>query len=140
LATPAVWSDCYFSFDGTAFSSFVRSLAIDQEVDAVEYTHMGSSFHINLSGLLNWAVEVELNQETSTLDAGLSPITRGTSAGYLVIREDNAAVSTGNKNFIASEARVFAYRPYGGEVGSMAIATLSMGPGGAAIFTTCSTA
>jgi len=143
LGVPSIWKDAYFSIDGVDLSGYVRSLSVDMEVDAVEYTVMGSSFHVNISGLQNWAVEAEFNQETSTVDAALSPVTRGTSAAYLLIRQFTTAIggaSSVNKGFIAADARVFAYRPYGGEIGGMAIATASFGPGGAAVFTTCSTA
>lgn len=140
MSIPAVWDNAFLSLDGTDLSAYVRSLAVDEEVDAVEYTAMGSSFHINLSGLQNWAVEVELNQATTVVDAILSPITGGTTARYLVVRQDNSAVSATNQNFIAESAIIVNYRPYGGEVGSMAIATAGFVPGSAAIFTTCSTA
>ena len=140
MGVPAVWTDAFLQIDQVDLSGYVRSIAVDMEVDAVEKTVMGDSFHRNISGLMNWAVEVEFNQETSTVDIIQSPLTGGTSYRYLIIRQTNAAVSTGNKSFLTSEAMVSAYRPYGGEVGSMTIATASLGPGGAAIFSTCTTA
>lgn len=140
MSVPTVWTNAYLTLDGVNLSTSLRSMALDLEVDAVEKTAMGDEFHQNLSGLLNWAVEIELNQATSLVDAILSPLTGGTSAKYLHIRQSNAAVSTGNKAFIAPEAIVTAYRPYGGEVGSMTIGTASIGPGGDAIFSTCTTA
>ena len=140
MGVPRVWTDAYLTLDGTNLSTSLRSMALDLEVDAVEKTAMGDSFHNNISGLQNWAVEVELNQATSLVDLILSQLTGGTCARYLHIRETNAAVSTGNKAFIAPEAIVTAYRPYGGEVGSMTIATASIVPGGDATFSTCTTA
>lgn len=135
MADPAVWMDAYLDVDGTNLTGYLRMLALDIEVDAVEYTAMGSSFHINLSGLKNWGVEAELNQATTVVDAILSPITGGTSARALTIRQTSAATATTNMQY-SGNAIVTSYRPYGGEVGSMAICTVSFVPAGALADTT----
>lgn len=135
MADPAVWKNAYFSVDGVLLTGYTRSLALDIEVDAVEFTAMGNTFHVNLSGLMNWAVEVELNQATSVVDAILSPLTGGTTARALVIRQTTEAAATTNMEY-GGAAIVTAYRPYGGEVGSMAIATVSFAPSGALAETT----
>ena len=135
MADPAVWKDAFLDVDGTNLSGYVRSLALDIEYDAVEYTAMGNSFHVNLSGLGNWACEVELNQATSVVDSILSPLTGGTSARVLTIRQTSQVTATTNMQY-AGSAIITAYRPYGGEVGSMTIATASFAPAGALAETT----
>lgn len=127
MADPAVWMDAFLDVDGTNLTGYVRSLAIDIDMDTVEYTYMSAGCHIFLSGLQNWAVEVELNQETSTVDAILSPITGGTSARALTIRQTSQVTASTNLQYSGS-AIISAYRPYGGSVGDMTICTVSFVP------------
>ena len=106
MAVPAVWKDAYFDVDGTYLTPYTRSLALDIEYDAVEYTAMGGAFHVNLSGLGSWAVEVELNQATSVVDAILSPLTGGTSARVLTIRQTSQVTATTNMQYAGSAIKI----------------------------------
>ncbi len=111
-----VFTNGFCSVAANDISSSVRAMTLNYSADTQEVTAMGDDTQINLGGLKNWSLEVELNQDfaSSALDSILFPLL-GTSVA-IEIRPDAGAVSTSNPKFTGSGI-ITDYPPLGGSVG-----------------------
>jgi hypothetical protein len=119
-----VLDNAFVEFDSNDLSSYVTSVTVSYEAEALDDTAMGDDTRSNLGGLKVWSVEVELNQDfaSSGLDSTVFSLV-GTT-GTIRIRQDSGTVSSSNPEY-SGTALLVSYPPFGNSVGDKATTSLS---------------
>jgi hypothetical protein len=128
-----VFSNAYFAVDSTAatqvnLSDHVRSVTLNYsntEVDATCMTDEGIS---RLAGLKDWSMDVEMAQDfaASKTNAIIFKKMNSTAPQVTVsFRPTTAAASATNPEY-RGEGIVFEYTPMSGNVGDLAVASVSI--------------
>ena len=106
-------------------SDHVRSVTIDYSAETPDATTMGALAKRRLPGLLDWKVDIELNQDfaASSVDATLFPLV-GAAAFPISILPVNSSVASTNPNYNGN-CLLATYPPLGGNVGEVATAKCS---------------
>jgi len=102
--TPLVYTDAFFSLDGTDLSDDVMTVSISSSSDDVEITSMGSAgWREFTNGLKQATVTVQFIQDfaASGVDSILFPLLGG-DAAEVVIRPTAAVAGSGNPEFTGS--------------------------------------
>ena len=122
--------DAFVSVGGNDISSNVSSATLTYEADAVEKTCMGDTTHLNMGGLKNWGLEIELldDYDAAEIDSIMFPLV-GTEVAC-IIRPDSAVVGVDNPQY-TGQGVVTSYPPIGGSVGDAAGSSISIVPAGA---------
>ena len=55
-----------FTFNAVDLSEYVRSVTLNNKVDSIETTHMGSTSHEYIAGLSSSSIDIEFNQDFAT--------------------------------------------------------------------------
>ena len=118
-----VWTKGFLSVGGTDLSAYVRSLAISEDIEAQDNTSMGDTFRSATPGLKSFAVEAELNQSSSSVDAIIAAVLGSTTA-VIVRRSSTGAQAAGNPQWSGSML-VTSYTPHQGAVGDVDSCTVS---------------
>jgi len=125
-----VLTDAQVEIGGNDISANVSSVTLNYEADAVEKTCMGDGTHLNMGGLKNWGLELELldDYDAAAVDSILFPLV-GTEVACLV-RPSSAVVGVSNPEY-TGQGIITAYPPLGGSVGDAAGSSISIVPAGA---------
>lgn len=101
----------------------VRSVSISYSAAMLDITEMSNTTIINLAGLLEWSIDVELLQDyaASNVDALLFPKV-GAVAFNIQVKPTSAAVSATNPQFYGATV-LESYAPIDGAVGDAQIIT-----------------
>lgn len=107
-------------------SDHVRSVKINYKAETPENTAMGASTKSRLPGLLDWDMDIELNQDwaAAKTDATLFPLV-GAAAFTVDVQPVNAARSATNPSYTGS-ALLADYPPLGQKVGEVATTTIKL--------------
>lgn len=126
-----VATDYSVTINSVDLSDHVRSVTLDYSAETQDDTAMGDSTRSNAGGLKNWTLTVEFLQDyaASEVDATLFSIV-GTAVNWHVV-PTSGAVSATNPKFNAS-GLVQDYNPQAGSVGDIAVAQVTIVPGGSA--------
>lgn len=134
--TPIVLTNAFVSIDGTDFSDHVTSLTINQNVDSVETTTMGSAgARTRTGGLKDNSVTIEFNQDfsSSELEATINAVGStwvGKNDVTIVARPDGGAVSVTNPSY-TFDVLVSEWTPINGAVGELATVSVTWPVNGA---------
>lgn len=134
--TPIVLTNAFVSIDGTDFSDHVTSLTINQNVDSVETTTMGSAgARTRTGGLKDNSVTIEFNQDfsSSELEATVNAVGStwvGKNDVTIVARPDGGAVSVTNPSY-TFDVLVSEWTPINGAVGELATVSVTWPVNGA---------
>lgn len=117
--------------DGTALPHVV-SATLEFNADMLEDTEMGRTTHTNVSGLLNWTLTIECNQDwaASNVDAVAFPLVGASSGTVLKLKPDAGAISTSNPQYYMT-GLLSGYAPVSGKVGDLPKVQLKFVPTGA---------
>lgn len=107
-------------------SNWVESISIEYSAAEVESTAMGNAGQARLAGLLDWQMDVTLQQDfaLTEVDATLFPLV---GAAYFAVeaRAVNVARSTTNPAYVGNGI-LPTYKPFGQKVGALAQATIKL--------------
>lgn len=125
-----VFSSPTVTIGATDLSSSVRAVSIDYSAEVVDSTTAGVSTKTKKGGLLDWSATVEFAQDydAGSVNAILFPLV-GTSVAVSVIPASGGASAT-NPDFNGA-AILTAYKPAGGSIGGLAVATATFAGNGA---------
>lgn len=100
-------------------SSFCRSVSLEVEVDELDDTAFGDTYHSKLGGLKDWSVSLEFNSDfaASAVDATVWPLLGSTTT--VKVRPTTSAIGATNPEYSGS-ALVSQYSPFGNSVGELA--------------------
>lgn len=127
-----VWTDAFCSINNVDLSSKTRRVTLTLGADAVENTTMGVGTRVNMSGLKQWSLSVEFNQDfaAGSVDATLAPLVGGAAVTVAVRPVKANAISATNPQY-EGNAILSSYNPLDGNVGDLATATAEFSPAGA---------
>lgn len=119
-------------------SSYVRSITITGQAEMLDKTAMGSSARRRISGLKDFSVAVEFNQDqaASKVDATLWPLI-GSTAKYVLIKAKSSATHATNPVW-KGNMLLPSYTPIAGGVGSLATLSVTFNGDGVITRTTAS--
>lgn len=101
---------------GTALPH-VHSVTIDRSSDMLDVSEMGVTTKINMAGLNQWTITVEMLQDfVSSSTDDLLNARYGTAAFGIQVKPDSGAVSTSNPEFYG-QCVLESYNPIDGTVG-----------------------
>ena len=113
-----VLTDAVFSWNSVDLSDYTKSITISYEAETVDETAMGDTTRINLGGLKNWSMDVELiNDEAASAVAQTLFADVGVQRTVLV-RPSSSSVSSTNPNYTGTGLLV-SFPPVGGSVGDL---------------------
>lgn len=127
--TKLTFTDAFVSVDGNDISDHVTNVTLNYEAEAVECTAMGDDTRVNLAGLKNWTVDLDIQQDfaSSDVDSILFALI-GAAGVTLIIRPVNTGgVSSTNPNY-TGPAILQSYSPMGGGVGDLLTTPASFVP------------
>jgi hypothetical protein len=124
-----VLTDAYVTFDSQNLSSYVRSVTLTYEAEALDETLMGDTTRTHIGGLKSWSADVELYEDTNrAVDAIM--FSRVGSVATLVIRADATGKSGTNPEYSGS-ALLESYPIFGAGVGEISSVTVTFQSAGA---------
>jgi hypothetical protein len=115
-----VLTDASLTVNSVDLSSYVNSITLNYERDAVSIDAMGMSGHQFTGGMQNITLDVTFNQDfaatkvAATLDALIGTQTT------IVVKPTSAAVSATNPSYTISNAYCGATQPVAGSTGDLA--------------------
>ena len=113
-----VLTDAEFNHNSVDLSAYVKSVTINYEVETQDETAMGDTTRINIGGLKNWSLDLEvINDEAASAVAQTLFADVGVVRTVLV-RPASSAVSTTNPNYTGS-AILTSFSPVSGAVGDL---------------------
>lgn len=115
---------------GTALPH-VRSVTINYSANMLDITEMSNTTVINLAGLLNWSMDVEVLQDyaASNVDALLFPLV-GAASFYIQVKPTSGSVSATNPQFYGL-CVLESYTPITGSVGDVQVISATFQSAGA---------
>lgn len=128
------FKDAFFAVGTTAaptnLTNHVRSITINYAAEMLDKTAMQNDSRARITGLKDWSVTVEFNQDyaAGSVDATLFPMV-GSTAKYIAIRPTTAAGSATNPRFNGL-GLLESYPPLGGAIGDLATVTATFQGGG----------
>lgn len=117
-----VLKDAYVDINAVPLSDHVRTVTVNYSGDMQETTGMGATGKEKLSGLTDWSVELEFQQDyaAAEVDVTLHPLV-GAAAVAIKVRPTSAAVAATNPE-LQGNVLLETYGQ-GGTVGDVSIAT-----------------
>lgn len=134
--TPIVLTNAFVSIDGTDFSDHVTSITLNQNVDSVETTTMGSAgARTRTGGLKDNSVTIEFNQDfsASELEATINAAGStwvGQDDITVIVKPDGGATSATNPSY-TFDVLVSEWTPINGAVGELATVSVTWPVNGA---------
>jgi len=113
------------SVAGTDISSYVRTVTLNYSAEEVDNTTMGATTRINLGGLKNWSLDLEVANDfaASQIDSVVFPLV-GTQVA-VIFRPTTAVVGTSNPQY-SGTGMLSTYNPVGQSVGDLATAPITI--------------
>ena len=113
-----VFTDASFTLNTIDLSSYVTSITLTYEKDAVETTAMGATGHVFTGGLQNLSVAVEVNNDQAAAKT-LETLWSATGSGTNTLVIKNLSSGTPNPTFTISNAYLASSTPVAGAVGEL---------------------
>ena len=114
-----VFTDASLLVNTINLSTYVTSITVNYEKDAVESTGMGTAAaHVFIGGLQNISVSVELNNDQAAASV-LETLYSATGSGSNTLVIKNLSTGTPNPTFTISNAFLAASTPVNGAVGEL---------------------
>lgn len=125
-----VLTDARIEIDANVVSTDANQVSLSYEAETQDDTAFGDDTRSSAGGLKNWSAEVTFLQDFAAagIDSIMFPLV-GTTV-TVKFRSTTAAIGGSNPEYTGS-AVISSYSPFGGSVGDMATANVSMVPGGA---------
>jgi predicted secreted protein len=114
-----VFTDASLTVNTIDLSSYVTSITLNYEKDAVEVTAMGATGHVSIGGLQNLSVAVEFNNDQASAKV-LETLYSATGSGSNTLVIKNATSGSPLPVFTISNAYLAASTPVAGAVGELA--------------------
>ena len=114
-----VFTDASLTINTVDLSSYVTSITLNYEKDAIETTAMGATGHVSVGGLQNLSVAVEFNNDQAAAKT-LETLWSATGSGSNTLVIKNATSGTPLPIFTISNAYLAASTPVAGAVGELA--------------------
>jgi hypothetical protein len=120
-----VLTNAFVSVAGTDISSYVRTVTLNYSAEEVDNTTMGATTRINLGGLKNWSLDLEVANDfaASQIDSVVFPLV-GTQVA-VIFRPTTAVVGTSNPQY-SGTGMLSTYNPVGQSVGDLATAPITI--------------
>lgn len=108
------------TINGVDLSDHITSATLKYNADAIETTAFGSTSKTRISGLLDWSLEIDYNQDYASgkVDATIFPLI-GAASTTVTIKKSSASTSATNPLFSGSAVIDGDYQPIGGQVGEL---------------------
>lgn len=118
-------------YDGTALPH-VTGVTIEYNADMLEDTEMGRTTHTNISGLFNWSITVEMNQDwgAASTDAVIFPLIGSATGTVIKVKPTSAAVGATNPVYYGTVI-ASGYSPISAKVGDLPKVSVKFVPFGA---------
>jgi hypothetical protein len=113
-----VFTDASVTINTVDLSSYVTSITLNYEKDAIETTAMGASGHVNIGGLQNLSVAVEFNNDQAAAKT-LETLWSATGSGSNTLVIKNATSGSPLPVFTISNTYLAASTPVNGAVGEL---------------------
>lgn len=125
-----VLTNAYILLNAVNLSAFVTGVTLNYSADIAEDTAMGDTAKSRLSGLKDWSVDIDFNQDyaASAVDVTLFGIVGSSVA--IELRADAGAVSVTNPKFTGNVI-LESYSPISGSVGDKHSTKISLKGNGA---------
>ena len=114
-----VFTDASLTINTVDLSSYVTSITLNYEKDAIETTSMGATGHVSIGGLQNLSVAVEFNNDQASAKV-LETLYSATGSGSNTLVIKNATTGSPLPIFTISNAYLAASTPVAGAVGELA--------------------
>jgi hypothetical protein len=114
-----VFTDASLTINTVDLSSYVTSITLNYEKDAIETTAMGATGHVSVGGLQNLSVAVEFNNDQAAAKT-LETLWSATGSGSNTLVIKNATTGSPLPIFTISNAYLAASTPVAGAVGELA--------------------
>ena len=114
-----VFTDASLTINTVDLSSYVTSITLNYEKDAIETTAMGATGHVSIGGLQNLSVAVEFNNDQAAAKT-LETLWSATGSGSNTLVIKNATTGSPLPIFTISNAYLAASTPVAGAVGELA--------------------
>jgi hypothetical protein len=114
-----VFTDASLTINTVDLSSYVTSITLNYEKDAIETTSMGATGHVSIGGLQNLSVAVEFNNDQAAAKT-LETLWSATGSGSNTLVIKNATTGSPLPIFTISNAYLAASTPVAGAVGELA--------------------
>jgi hypothetical protein len=114
-----VFTDASLTINTVDLSSYVTSITLNYEKDAIETTSMGATGHVSIGGLQNLSVAVEFNNDQAAAKT-LETLWSATGSGSNTLVIKNATTGSPLPVFTISNAYLAASTPVAGAVGELA--------------------
>jgi len=109
---------------GTDISSYVKQVTLTTSVNEVETTAFGSTAKTRVAGLIDNKVQLDIQQDYSTVEGLIYPLIGGTAVTLIVRPNGTGAASTANPQYQAQVLCV-EWMPVNGAVGDLATASIT---------------
>lgn len=125
------FTDAHVEINSVDLSDHVKQVTLTYEAEMLDSTAMGDTTRINLGGLKNWQMSIDFIQDfaSSQVDATLFSLV-GSSFTVTVRPVKTGGVSATNPNYTGTGV-LQDYSPMGNQVGELAMAPVTIVPGGA---------
>jgi hypothetical protein len=118
MAIIGPFTNGFFSVNGVDLSDHARSISIETERAEVDVTAMGASNIVNMPGLGDATITVEVLQDFAAgeVDATIWPLSTTSTPFTVAVRPVNAAISATNPEYQMSSL-LYSYSPIAGSIG-----------------------
>ena len=125
-----VLTTSFASINGVDLSAYVKSLTIEITPDALPDEAMGQTYHTKKPGVLSFKATVEFYQryDASLVNETIFPLVTGGTL-FAAIFKGVTASATNNTFTLANAIVEGGLNPLAGAFGTLAMATLQLGPG-----------
>ena len=130
-----VLTNAKVTLDSNDISAYIKSVKINFSKELQDSTVMGNTSKARLSGLADWSIELEFNQDyaASAIDSIIWPIVSGSTAKLIEVLAVNTTVSSSNPKY-SGTGLIDGYNPIQGSVGEVAQSSITiMGSNGVAL-------
>ena len=118
-------TDAYVSVGGNDLSSDVKSVTLNYSAAIQDNTAMGDTSMARISGLKDWSLDIEFNQDfaAAALDSILFSLVG--VASVVAVRPVSGAASTSNPEY-GGTGLIEGYAPISGAVGDVATTSINI--------------
>ena len=120
-----VIKDASVTIGGVDLSSYVTSVTVNYEIEAVSADAMGSN-RVFTGGLQNNTIDIALNQDfaATKTEATIFPLVGTTTT--VVVKPTSAAVSATNPSYTLTGGYIASHTPVAGAVGELMATTIQV--------------
>lgn len=116
------WSDAVLSINSVALTTRAKNIALTYSAAALDASAMSNTTKVNLAGLLEWSLTLDLIQDYAASGAGSVDATLfaliGAAAFAIALKITSSAISTTNPEY-QGNAILVSYQPASGRHGDL---------------------